>query len=125
MTGYLSFFGGWPLSPWGMQLAFVSSSWAVLFCVCRPAAGGMDPGVTVCSTVAVQQQDCFKIKLRATSLVEYVSCQAGPSGLGRALSPSQALTSKVYRAERICLGGKSQHFLLIIWILLASQSSDS
>jgi len=31
-------------------------------CCCRGA-----PGVMACSTMAVQQQDCFKIKLRATS----------------------------------------------------------
>lgn len=51
--------------------------------------------------------------------------KAGASGLGRALSLSQALTSKEFWTESICLRGKSQRCLVIIWILLASQGSDS
>lgn len=38
---------------------------------------------------------------------------------------SLPLTSLVQHTESICLSGKLWHFLLIIWVLLASQGSDS
>lgn len=44
------------------------------------------PGVMVCSTAAAQPQDCFKIELEATGLVENVDDHADPD-----LSPPRRL----------------------------------
>lgn len=117
------FFGKWPLSPWGHRLHLWAAPGLCFLSFVALLLVGWTWGW--CFAAQWQQQNCFKIKASATSLVKKVPSQAGISGLGRAFSQSQTLISKICKTESIYLRGKSQHLHLIIWILLASQGSYS
>lgn len=87
MTGYLAFFWKMATESLGMQVASVSSSWAVLSGVCSPAAGAMDPGVMLCSTVAA----ATVLQIKGTSYKFGEKCIL-PSGSLRAGKGTQPIS---------------------------------
>lgn len=92
----------------GMQVASVSSSWAVLFGFCSPIAVRMDLGW--CFAAQWQQQNCFKIKAPATGLVRNVPSQAGASGLGRSSAHLRHFAVSYVRQKVFALGEKHSIF---------------